>query len=48
MKLPSRKLDFLLIYVIVSISTVGVIRSIIIRLADWMKEFSAVVYSGEF
>ena len=43
MKLPTRKLDFLLIYVVVSISAVGVLRSIITRIADWMQEFPAAL-----
>lgn len=49
MKLPTRKLDFLLIYVVVSISAVGVIRSIIVRIAEWMQEFPAAIPTpGEF
>jgi hypothetical protein len=49
MKLPARKLDFLLIYVVVSISAVGVLRSIITRIAEWMLEFPAAIPTpGEF
>lgn len=49
MKLPTRKLDFLLIYVVVSISAVAVFRSIITRIAEWMQEFpAAIITPGEF
>jgi hypothetical protein len=49
MKLPTRKLDFLLIYVVVSISAIGILRSIITRIAEWMLEFpAAITIPGEF
>ncbi len=43
MKLPARKLDFVLLYVVVSFSVVGVHQNIITRIAEWMLEFPAVL-----
>lgn len=43
MKLAAKKLDFLLIYIVVSLSAFGVIRKIMVDVMDWMQELPAFV-----
>lgn len=38
MRLPAKKLDFLLIYVVVSLTAFGVVRKIIVDVLEWLQQ----------
>lgn len=43
MKLATKKLDFLLIYVIASLTSFGVIRKVMVEVMDWMQQLPAAM-----
>jgi hypothetical protein len=41
MRTLSKKLDFLVLYVLVSLTAFGVMRKLLLQLADWMQQVPA-------
>jgi hypothetical protein len=47
MKVALKKLEFLLIYVVVCVTAWGVMRKVLVSVFDWMAEVPAVVKGPE-
>jgi hypothetical protein len=47
MKLAIRKLDFLVLYILGSLTTLGLVRSMMIKLMDWVSQFPILTSNPE-
>lgn len=47
MKLAIRKLDFLVIYILGSLTTLGLVRSMMIKLMAWVSQFPVLSSNPE-
>lgn len=47
MRIVQRKLDFLVLYVAVSLAAIGIVRRVLVQLAEWLQQVPAAVTAPE-